>query len=222
MKFELNPHHHNIPKKILLDDLKKTAARLGKKTITVADYKDIGAYHPTTLIRRFGGWNNVLKKAHLRISKLHNIPVELLFDNIEKLWVKLGRQPTRKDMYFPRTKYAEKTYTHRFGSWRKALESFVNYINEKKPIARNISEVRPRRRLACKHKTSRKINLRLRFLVMQRDNFRCVTCGAAPANDPGIVLHIDHIIPWDKGGETVFENLQTLCSVCNIGKSNHY
>ncbi|MDR2876514.1 MAG: HNH endonuclease [Chromatiales bacterium] len=26
--------------------------------------------------------------------------------------------------------------------------------------------------------------------------------------------------PWSKGGETVIENLRTLCSLCNIGKSN--
>ena len=25
---------------------------------------------------------------------------------------------------------------------------------------------------------------------------------------------------WAKGGETALENLQTLCSVCNIGKSD--
>jgi 5-methylcytosine-specific restriction endonuclease McrA len=35
-----------------------------------------------------------------------------------------------------------------------------------------------------------------------------------------ITLHVDHIKPWSKGGETVPDNLQTLCSVCNIGKNN--
>ncbi|MFZ6816453.1 HNH endonuclease [Undibacterium sp. Rencai35W] len=28
------------------------------------------------------------------------------------------------------------------------------------------------------------------------------------------------MVPWSKGGETVLANLQTLCSVCNLGKSN--
>ena len=69
-------------------------------------------------------------------------------------------------------------------------------------------------------KTKRDINLRLRFLVMKRDNFKCVVCGRSPAKDPEIELHIDHIIAWANGGETVFENLQTLCSLCNIGKSD--
>ena len=71
-----------------------------------------------------------------------------------------------------------------------------------------------------KHKTSREVNLRLRFKVMQRDNFKCCICGASPATNPSIELHIDHIVPWSKGGETLLENLQTLCSNCNYGKSN--
>lgn len=72
-----------------------------------------------------------------------------------------------------------------------------------------------------KHKTKRDINWRLRFKVFQRDHFRCRACGKSPAKDIDVELHVDHIIPWAKGGETVIENLQTLCSVCNIGKSDY-
>jgi 5-methylcytosine-specific restriction endonuclease McrA len=38
--------------------------------------------------------------------------------------------------------------------------------------------------------------------------------------DSTIVLHVDHIKAWANGGETVLENLQTLCSKCNLGKSD--
>jgi 5-methylcytosine-specific restriction endonuclease McrA len=38
--------------------------------------------------------------------------------------------------------------------------------------------------------------------------------------EQGVVLHVDHIIPWSKGGQTVDENLQTLCDRCNLGKSD--
>lgn len=37
---------------------------------------------------------------------------------------------------------------------------------------------------------------------------------------PWVELHVDHIMPWAKGGEIVLENLQTLCSKCNLGKSD--
>ena len=70
------------------------------------------------------------------------------------------------------------------------------------------------------HKTKREIGLQLRFKVLKRDNFKCCACGASPAKDPSIELHLDHIIPWAKGGETVMDNLQTLCSKCNLGKSD--
>lgn len=71
-----------------------------------------------------------------------------------------------------------------------------------------------------KHRTKRDISVKLRFDVFKRDNFKCCICGASPAKDPNIELHIDHVIPWSKGGETELENLQTLCSRCNIGKSD--
>lgn len=61
---------------------------------------------------------------------------------------------------------------------------------------------------------------KLRYQVLKRDNFKCCACGASPAKDPSIELHIDHIIPFSKGGETTLENLQTLCSRCNIGKGD--
>ena len=68
-------------------------------------------------------------------------------------------------------------------------------------------------------KKSRSISDKLRYAVLKRDNFKCCACGASPAKDPVVELHIDHILPWSKGGETKLENLQTLCSRCNIGKS---
>ena len=70
------------------------------------------------------------------------------------------------------------------------------------------------------HKTSRDINLRLRFQVLERDNFKCCMCGRSPASTPGLALQVDHIKPYSKGGETVIDNLQTLCKDCNLGKSN--
>ena len=69
-------------------------------------------------------------------------------------------------------------------------------------------------------RSTRVISDKLRYQVLKRDNFKCCACGASPAKDPAVELHIDHIIPWSKGGKTTFDNLQTLCSRCNIGKSD--
>lgn len=35
-------------------------------------------------------------------------------------------------------------------------------------------------------------------------------------------MHADHIMPWTKGGKTVVDNLQMLCSHCNATKSDNY
>ena len=69
-------------------------------------------------------------------------------------------------------------------------------------------------------RNTRAISDKLRYQVLKRDNFKCCACGASPAKDPSVELHIDHIIPCSKGGESTLENLQTLCSKCNIGKSD--
>ena len=58
----------------------------------------------------------------------------------------------------------------------------------------------------------------MRWQVMERDDFKCVACGAS--SKEGKILHIDHIIPRSKGGLDVLDNYQTLCQTCNIGKSN--
>ncbi len=69
-------------------------------------------------------------------------------------------------------------------------------------------------------RNTRSISDKLRYQVLKRDNFKCCACGTSPAKDPSVELHIDHIIPWSKGGESTLENLQTLCSKCNLGKSD--
>jgi 5-methylcytosine-specific restriction endonuclease McrA len=112
------------------------------------------------------------------------------------------------------SKYSAGTYEKRFGSWRKSLEAFVNWVNEgtlpKSP------ESKPKKNLK---RTSRTINWRLRAMVLMKDGAKCKLCGATPQNG-NTKLHVDHITPWAKGAETVFENLQILCEKCNIGKSD--
>ena len=58
----------------------------------------------------------------------------------------------------------------------------------------------------------------LRHEVFKRDNYTCVECGAR--KEDGATLHIDHKIPVSKGGTDELSNLQTLCSDCNLNKSD--
>lgn len=58
----------------------------------------------------------------------------------------------------------------------------------------------------------------IRWQVFQRDDWKCVSCGRGSAQNA--ILHVDHVIPRSKGGSDRIENYQSLCDLCNLGKSN--
>lgn len=60
--------------------------------------------------------------------------------------------------------------------------------------------------------TKQQISRTLARSVYERDGYRCISCG--DWHD----LSMDHIIPESKGGETTYENLQTMCMTCNRKK----
>ena len=62
------------------------------------------------------------------------------------------------------------------------------------------------------HVEHARVTNRIRFLVYQRDGYRCRYCGST------YNLEVDHIYPVFKGGRTTVENLQTLCHNCNVRK----
>lgn len=222
-----NTHNFYIEDKEYTDDLRNVAESLGKTTLTYSEYESHGQYNGGRLSKRFGSWEKALVSAGLNPTGYTvSVSDAELLDDIEQTWVKLGRQPTTGDIKSGSSRYGMTTYIRHFGSWRKALECFVEYINsgeQEEQVEESISHTeKPMSETATNitHKTQREINLRMRFLVMRRDGFRCCLCGASPATNPSVELHIDHIYPWSKGGETTFDNLQTLCSKCNLGKSN--
>ncbi len=54
----------------------------------------------------------------------------------------------------------------------------------------------------------------VKMIVYERDEGKCVRCGST------IRLHFDHIIPFSKGGADSEDNIQILCEVCNLQKSD--
>jgi len=213
MKFQLESHNRNIPDQELIDDLARVAKELDQNKVTIDQYNDKGRFHNTTFNRRFGSWFKALEKAGLEKTRTLNISNEELFENLVETWTKLGRQPKYNDLTKGISKYSSGTYEKRFGGWRKALEAFINWVNEgEMPELPEVTSSKTTKR------TPRNINWRLRAMVLMKDGAYCKLCGATP-ND-GAKLHVDHIKPWANGGETVLENLQILCEKCNIGKSN--
>jgi hypothetical protein len=212
MKFELEPHYRNTPDDDLIADVRRVAIKMGGATVTIDQYNENGRYHATTLTRRFKSWFKVLELAGLPMTRNLNISNEALFENLVEVWTRLGNQPKYDSLTKDVSKYSSGTYEKRFGSWRLALEAFVSWANEGTfpNLSENIES--PTKR------TPRIANWRQRAIVLMRDGATCRLCGASPLT--GARMHIDHIVPWEKGGQTVIENLQVLCEQCNIGKSN--
>jgi hypothetical protein len=215
-KFELTRVKNSpVSDEELISDLRLVASQLERNTVPMKLYEEFGNFDYTTISRRFGSWNKALTLAGLSVSNEINLSDERLYENLLVLWLHFGRQPSRRELSKPPSIISQGPYNRRFGSWTAALEAFVEYANAgdaEMPVVLEKSESQP--------KTGRDPSLRLRWYVLQRDRFTCCSCGKSPALSLGVELHIDHIKPWSKGGETILENLQTLCSMCNLGKSN--
>lgn len=215
--------YSKISRQDYLNDINAVAKNLNKNSLSAKEYDLNGKYSSRKIIRIFETWNNALKGANLFYKISKNLTEEELFSNLLNVWQKLGRQPYYSDMHQPLSICSAKPYVSKYGSWYAALETFVEYVNKNETVEIANEDLMTEEKTINsfpKHKTPRNINLRLRYKVLQRDNFKCVICGRSPAKDPNVELHIDHIIPWSKGGETVIENLRTTCFDCNIGKSD--
>lgn len=218
VQFELSHDKRNISDDDLLSDLRRVASVHLEQQIKQQNYRNQGKFGVTTIIRRFGSWNAAVDAAGLETTVERNISNEKLFTALYELWITLGRQPKYSEVQKPACKFHVATFERRFGSWRQAMEAFVSYANSENIIA----PIDKKPSVVASRQTTRCPDLRLRFKVLQRDRFCCCACGASPSITPGVALEIDHIKPWSKGGETVIENLQTLCTSCNQGKTNDY
>lgn len=220
----------------LLSELRQVSDKLSGKPVTISLFNKHARMDAETVRRRFGSWWAALKKADLIISNLgKRYSEDDYFENLLTVWTHHGRQPKYREMDEPPSCIPSGAYETKWGTWRKALLAFLGKVNldfpqEYSPIfeegPKHISQTVPKgldrraKSRRVKEEYNHQIRLGLRYEVLKRDNFRCVLCGASPAISLGCILHVDHIIPYSKGGKTVAENLRTLCEQCNLGKSN--
>lgn len=226
MKFERRKTARGLSVEELLEDLRHVAQKLGRETVTISQYTEHGRGHASTIQRRFASWFEALKAAGLKPSRSRiGISDDELFQNLRAVWVALGRQPSYGEIKSPLSQFSAGTYENRFGSWSRALDQFVDWVNAdagtQPQDPQSKAEYLPKKP-ARAHRTKREINERMRFRILLRDGFRCSACGASPLAKPGTELHVDHILPWAKGGETVAENLATKCARCNLGKGDAF
>ena len=189
----------------LIEDLVFVASEMGAKKISYSLYRRCGGkYSDTTFIIYFGSWNKAVLEAGLLPYCIWRLTKEDLFMNFERLWDKFGQMPTKSLLQGSADSICTKApYIRVFGSWTNAKKEFLEWSGRTEPVF----EKRVRKGLGVSDK--------IRYLVFERDDFKCRACGDYP---PNCVLQIDHIVPYSKGGSNDIDNLQTLCRVCNLGK----
>ncbi|MSR88115.1 MAG: hypothetical protein EXS67_00470 [Candidatus Margulisbacteria bacterium] len=81
MKFELEKFHRNVSEEDLLADLKLVHQKLSENSqpLTSRQYDKNGNYTSGTISKRFGSWNQALKKAQLEQSKKKTSPKMISF-----------------------------------------------------------------------------------------------------------------------------------------------
>lgn len=221
-----------IAENILLKDMIRTDKKLKKDELSIAEYRTHGKYSDTAVSNKFGSWNRAIALANLKICSYGRISKYSLMKNLELVWRKLGRRPLRKELLPPLSLYSPGTYQNHFGSFNNALDELYTYIKDKRKYLNQLRtfETEKMEKLTSdalagkklRKKRRKNITYRLRYMVLNRDRYKCLACGASPSDDKKVNLQIDHIIPLSKGGETTIKNLQTLCSICNNGKGNYH
>ena len=88
------------------------------------------------------------------------------------------------------------------------LNRFVVYLSEKIKFSKSVAGQRAL------------MTSKLRQHIKERDHYTCRHCGVSTADEPHLLLEIDHIVPVSKGGLTTEDNLQTLCWRCNRSKGD--
>jgi hypothetical protein len=220
---ETAPRVRVISREDVIQALRTFAAENPGVSVTVDTISERLGVHKTTLSGRYGDWKTLLSEVGIApVPFGRRYTDEECFENILELWTHYGRQPHFGELKHSPSTVGPKAYIRRWGGWRAALSAFVKQVNDLNATFVEPVEVKSNKDSeiaeASEALAPRSISMAMRYKILSRDKFRCVICGASPAKDVGVELHIDHIHPWSRGGKNVEENLRTLCSKCNLGK----
>lgn len=213
-KFDLDAKRIRITDKQLMLSLQEYAKKVNFRYFSTTEFDKWPnrVARSDTIVSRFGSWNKALKLLGIEGGREREYSPKELIQNLENIWRELGYPPGKRTINKMGLKISEHPYKRIWGGVRAACVYLAKYHEGK------ISEEGLLRGKV--KKTRETIPLNIRWIVLNRDNYRCVKCGQSPVNNPKIDLEIDHIIPVSKGGTNDIDNLQTLCKKCNQGKKN--
>lgn len=217
-----------VSKEKIISELQRVSNLLGTNGFSREQFNANARFTYAVIRRAFGTWHKAMQAAGLSTNALgKRYTDEECFENLLQVWSHYGRPPQHREMTLAPSVVGPKAYILRWGSWTKALYAFVEQVNKdvhtvdtSLGIESNVTDGPPIRKSKVEEENCRDIKLGLRYTVLNRDRFKCVLCGNSPAMSVDCRLHVDHIIPFSKGGKTEIGNLRALCQYCNLGKSN--
>lgn len=228
-------------KNMLLAELHSVQSKHPEAILTYNSYRaQGGTYSRGVFTAWFGSWTAAVNAVGGISGEQARRSKAELFDEIQRLWELLGRQPKQVEMS-RQGSISPECYTREFGSWTKAIHAFCDNRSTVEEVhssnthgnvqldtavssvpVQNSGEVRVAtpHSVHITHNTGRTVSDRLRFKVFKRDRFMCTICGRSPARTADLELEVDHVSAYSKGGETEIDNLRTLCKECNRGKAD--
>jgi hypothetical protein len=218
----------NLSNDQILGELRRIAQLIDVTNLTADHIREYASVGVDAIRNRFGSLRTAFRAAGL-LETAHGrrYTDDECFENLLNVWTHHGRPPKYQEMKLPPSTVGPKAYVVRWKTWNRALQAFLDRVDQEteEPPATQESQSQVGRlsmpaSVELPEEDQHKIKLRLRYKVLVRDRFRCVLCGSSPALHPSCSLHVDHTVPWSRGGKTIIENLRTLCESCNLGKGN--
>jgi hypothetical protein len=221
-------------KAALVAELRRVAAVV-KGHYSQSEFRRASSVSIVTVLAHFGSWATALKAAGLRRRSLPRAvggkyTWQQCLANLDRLHRTLGRAPRRFETDAPPSRIGSMAYIARFGAFSAALAAYAAHrAGDTKawPLpadgaGRQQGAYAHGQRLKAKRwRLPPRVDAALRNRVLARDKYKCVACGASPATDGRVKLHVDHKRPRALGGTASLANLQTLCAGCNLRKAAH-
>lgn len=125
------PKNQPVSTDDLIENLQLVAAKFNTEKLTQNLYAKHGKYDPSTIRRRFGTWNKALEKIGAKPGNINNYSDEALYENLLNIWQHKGSQPTQRDLSSAPSVISQNPYKRRFKTWSSAIQSFIEFANDK-------------------------------------------------------------------------------------------
>jgi len=110
-----------IPKKELIKELGRVRDEVGRIP-RKADMDEVGRFHSSTYLSRFGSWNDVLSELGWKPNMHDQLSREELIEEVKKVGSEVGEAPT-KEQFSERARFSLGPYNRRFDGWDSVLKA---------------------------------------------------------------------------------------------------